>query len=138
MHVRPSVCAARGQATTPAAACMQVMSKRGVDIAYVGGGSSVIAAGGYNMEGGNIALWDTVAPLCGGPIASLDHHPSLVTALQVDTSAKGRHPQGVSDYIPHTTMSEGLRLMRECLAFTDSHEPSMSCKYCLATLVSPN
>ena len=40
---------------------MQVMSKRGVDIAYVGGGSSVIAAGGYSAEGGNIALWDTMA-----------------------------------------------------------------------------
>ncbi len=62
---------------------MQVMSKRGVDIAYVGGGSSVIAAGGYSAEGGNIALWDTMAALSAGPIASLDHHSSLVTALQV-------------------------------------------------------
>lgn len=62
---------------------MQVMSKRGVDIAYVGGGSSVIAAGGYNAEGGNIALWDTMASLSAGPISSLDHHSSLVTALQV-------------------------------------------------------
>ena len=62
---------------------MQVMSKRGVDIAYVGGGSSVIVAGGYSAEGGNIALWDTMAPLSGGPIAALDHHSSLVTALQV-------------------------------------------------------
>ncbi|CAL5224911.1 g7676 [Coccomyxa viridis] len=63
--------------------CHQVMSKRGVDIAYVGGGSSVIAAGGYSAEGGNIALWDTMAALSAGPIASLDHHSSLVTALQV-------------------------------------------------------
>jgi len=63
--------------------CMQVMSKRGVDIAYIGGGSSVIAAGGFNAEGGNVALWDTTAPLSGGPIAALDHHSSLVTALQV-------------------------------------------------------
>ena len=62
---------------------MQVMSKRGVDIAYVGGVSSVIAAGGFSAEGGNIALWDTMASLSAGPIASLDHHSSLVTALQV-------------------------------------------------------
>jgi hypothetical protein len=83
----------------PAGACMQVMSKRGVDIAYVGGGSSVIATGGYDVEGGNIALWDTMGPLSGGPIASLEHHSSLVTALQVDTSAEGRHLQGISHYI---------------------------------------
>lgn len=62
---------------------MQVMSKRGVGIAYVGGGSSVIAAGGYDAEGGNIALWDTMAPLSSGAIAHLNHHSPLVTALQV-------------------------------------------------------
>ena len=73
----------KGECRPCAAMGMQVMSKRGVDIAYVGGGSSVIAAGGYSAEGGNIALWDTMAALSAGPIASLDHHSSLVTALQV-------------------------------------------------------
>lgn len=61
----------------------QVLSKRGVDIAFVGGSSSVLAAGGYCSAGGNIVLWDTLAPISGGPIAFLLHHTPLVTALQV-------------------------------------------------------
>ena len=67
------------------------MSKRGVSIAYVGGSSSVIAAGGYNAEGGNVALWDTMAPLSSGAIAHLDQHPSLVTALQVVLGVNSYH-----------------------------------------------
>ncbi len=63
--------------------CLQVLSKRGVDIAFVGGSSSVLAAGGYCSAGGNIVLWDTLAPISGGPIAFLTHHTPLVTALQV-------------------------------------------------------
>ena len=61
----------------------QVLSKRGVDIAFVGGSSSVLAAGGYCSAGGNIVLWDTLAPISGGPIAFFTHHTPLVTALQV-------------------------------------------------------
>ncbi len=60
-----------------------MLSKRGVDIAYIGGSASVIAAGGYCALGGNIVLWDTLAPISGGPIARLAHHAPLVTALQV-------------------------------------------------------
>lgn len=71
------------QPVQTAPSCAQVMSKRGVSIAYVGGSSSIIAAGGYNAEAGNVALWDTMAPLSSGAIAYLDHHSSLVTALQV-------------------------------------------------------
>ncbi|BDA47164.1 probable DmX-like protein 2 at C-terminar half [Coccomyxa sp. Obi] len=63
--------------------CHQVLSKRGVDIAFVGGSSSVLAAGGYCSAGGNIVLWDTLAPISGGPIAFLTHHAPLVTVLQV-------------------------------------------------------
>ncbi len=62
---------------------MQVLSKRGVDIAFVGGSSSVLAAGGFCPVGGNIVLWDTLAPISAGPIAYLTHHTPLVTALQV-------------------------------------------------------
>lgn len=60
-----------------------MLSKRGVDIAFVGGSSSVLAAGGYCAVGGNVVLWDTLAPISGGPIAFLMHHTPLVTALQV-------------------------------------------------------
>lgn len=63
--------------------CVQVLAKRGVDIAFVGGSSSVLAAGGFCATGGNIVLWDTLAPISAGPIAFLTHHTPLVTALQV-------------------------------------------------------
>jgi hypothetical protein len=62
---------------------VQVLAKRGVDIAFVGGSSSVLAAGGFCATGGNIVLWDTLAPISAGPIAFLTHHTPLVTALQV-------------------------------------------------------
>jgi hypothetical protein len=62
---------------------LQVLTKRGVDIAYIGGSSSVIAAGGFCPEAGNIALWDTLSPISAGAIAHLTHHAPLVTAIQV-------------------------------------------------------
>lgn len=71
---------------------IQVLSKRGVAIAFVGGSSSVIAAGGYCPVGGNIVLWDSLAPISTGPIAYLTHHTPLVTALQVCSSVAARAP----------------------------------------------
>jgi len=52
-----------------------------VDVAYVGGSSSVLAVGG-SCARGNVALWDTLAPPAGGPVGALSNHTALVTALQ--------------------------------------------------------
>jgi len=61
---------------------VQGLSKRGVDVTYVGGSTSVLAVGGF-CQAGNVAVWDTLAPVKAGPIARLSHHASMVTALQV-------------------------------------------------------
>ena len=53
-----------------------------MDVAYVGGSSSVLAVGG-SCARGNVAIWDTLAPPAGGPVAALGAHTALVTALQV-------------------------------------------------------
>ena len=63
-----------------------MLSKRGVDVAYIGGSSSVLVAGGYCTQGGNVVLWDTLAPISAGPIARLAHHAPLVTALEVGSA----------------------------------------------------
>ena len=60
----------------------QALGRRGVDVAYVGGSSSVLAVGG-SCARGNVAIWDTLAPPAGGPVAALGTHTALVTALQV-------------------------------------------------------
>ncbi|KAK9832643.1 hypothetical protein WJX81_006635 [Elliptochloris bilobata] len=62
--------------------CHQALGRRGVDVAYVGGSSSVLAVGGACGRG-NVAIWDTLAPPAGGPVAALGTHTALVTALQV-------------------------------------------------------
>lgn len=61
----------------------QGLGKRGVDVTYVGGSSSVLAVGGFSQGGGNLAVWDTLAAPSGGPIGSLGHHSSMVTSIQV-------------------------------------------------------
>lgn len=61
--------------------CAQALGRRGVDVAYVGGSSSVLAVGG-SCARGNVAIWDTLAPPAGGPVAALGAHTALVTALQ--------------------------------------------------------
>lgn len=50
----------------------------------MGGSSSVLAVGG-SCARGNIAIWDTLAPRAGGPVAVLGTHSALVTALQART-----------------------------------------------------
>ena len=65
----------------PAAA--QALSKRGVDVAYVGNTSTVLAVGGYCPRHGNLLVWDALAPASAGPAGRLPHHAALVTALQV-------------------------------------------------------
>lgn len=65
------------------ASCVQAMSRRGVEVAYVGNSSSILAVGGLCPRWGNAALWDTLAPVSAGPVARLLHHSPLVTALQV-------------------------------------------------------
>ena len=62
---------------------MQVLSKRGVDVAYVGNTSTVLAAGGYCPRYGNLLIWDALAPPAAGPASRLQHHSALVTAIQV-------------------------------------------------------
>ncbi|KAK9799814.1 hypothetical protein WJX73_002530 [Symbiochloris irregularis] len=63
--------------------CHQAMSKRGVEVAYVGNSSSILAVGGLCPRWGNVTIWDTLAPVSTGPVARLVHHSALVTALQV-------------------------------------------------------
>lgn len=60
----------------------QGLSKRGVDVSFVGGSTSVLAVGGFCQQG-NVVVWDTLASTKAGPIARLTHHASMVTALQV-------------------------------------------------------
>ena len=69
----------------------QGLSKRGVDVTYVGGSSSVLAVGGFSEGGRNLAVWDTLSAPSAGPIASLSHHPSMVTSLQVRILTLERH-----------------------------------------------
>ena len=69
---------------------MQCLSKRGVDVCFVGGSTSVLAVGGFCQQG-NVAVWDTLASTRSGPIARLSHHASMVTALQVSSKALSAH-----------------------------------------------
>ena len=63
--------------------CLQGLSKRGMDVAFLGTGSSVLAVGGLDASGANIAIWDTQAPSYHRPVARLNHHSAAVTSLQV-------------------------------------------------------
>lgn len=76
---RPNTCTSE---MTARCRCAQALGRRGVDVAYVGGSSSVLAVGG-SCARGNVAIWDTLAPPAGGPVAALCAHTALVTALQV-------------------------------------------------------
>ena len=60
-----------------------------MDVAFLGTGSSVLAVGGLDASGANIAIWDTQAPSCHRPVARLDHHPAAVTSLQVRAWLRG-------------------------------------------------
>ena len=62
---------------------LQALSKRGVEVAYVGNTSTVLAVGGYCPRYGNLLIWDALAPAAGGPASRLPHHAALVTAIQV-------------------------------------------------------
>ena len=74
---------------------LQGLSKRGMDMTYLGNGSRVLAVGGQCSQGGNIVIWDTQRPLTSGPIARLSYHSAAVTSLQVGRShapARWRKP----------------------------------------------
>ncbi|KAL0048506.1 hypothetical protein WJX82_004799 [Trebouxia sp. C0006] len=63
--------------------CHQGLSKRGMDLTYLGNGSSVLAVAGQCSQGGNIVIWDSHRPLTSGPVARLSYHMAAVTALKV-------------------------------------------------------
>jgi len=65
---------------------VQGLSKRGMDLTYLGNGSSVLAVAGQCSQGGNIVIWDSHRPLTSGPVARLSYHMAAVTALKVPTS----------------------------------------------------
>lgn len=52
------------------------MGRGGRAVEYVGGSSSVVAVGGRSSpgEGGNIALWDTLAPSSSAAVGRLGQH----------------------------------------------------------------
>lgn len=62
---------------------IQGVSKRGMDVTYLGSGSSVLAVAGQCNQGGNIVIWDTRRPLTSGPVARLAYHLPAVTTLKV-------------------------------------------------------
>ena len=70
---------------------VQGLSKRGMDLTYLGNGSSVLAVAGQCSQGGNIAIWDTQRPLTSGPIARLSYHLAAVTALKVTLTLTMAH-----------------------------------------------
>ena len=53
---------------------VQVLSKRGADIAFAGGGSSLLAVAGADERGGAVILVDTLAPAASARIARLHGH----------------------------------------------------------------
>ena len=53
---------------------MQVLQRRGCDVAFVGGSSSVIAAAGLGGRGVNVGIWDTLAPPQSACIGTLPFH----------------------------------------------------------------
>lgn len=61
---------------------LQGLTKRGVDVTYVAGSTSVLAVGGFCQQG-NVVIWDTLAAATAAPIARLFHHANMVTSLQV-------------------------------------------------------
>ncbi|KAL0019249.1 hypothetical protein WJX77_001067 [Trebouxia sp. C0004] len=63
--------------------CHQGLSKRGMDLTYLGNGSSVVAVAGQCSQGGNIVIWDLHRPLTSGPVARLSYHMAAVTSLKV-------------------------------------------------------
>lgn len=70
---------------------VQGLDKRGLDVAFLFGGNSVLAAGGVGTNStGSITLWDTARPVRSGPIGRLDHHRAGVTSLQVVCSRASR------------------------------------------------
>ncbi len=73
---------------------VQGLSKRGMDLTYLGNGSSVLAVAGQCSQGGNIVIWDSHRPLTSGPVARLSYHMAAVTALKVSTHS-GFCPSGV-------------------------------------------
>lgn len=70
---------------------VQGLSKRGMDLTYLGNGSSVLAVAGQCSQGGNIAIWDTQRPLTSGPVARLSYHLAAVTALKVHLTPTVAH-----------------------------------------------
>lgn len=58
----------------------QGLAKKGCDVAYVAGSSSVVAVGGAGT-GGNIAVWDSLAPAAGGCVATMTYHTATVTRM---------------------------------------------------------
>jgi len=67
---------------------VQGLSKRGMDLTYLGNGSSVLAVAGQCSQGGNIVIWDSHRPLTSGPVARLSYHMAAVTALKVPTHSE--------------------------------------------------
>ncbi len=75
---------------------VQGLSKRGMDLTYLGNGSSVLAVAGQCSQGGNIVIWDSHRPLTSGPVARLSYHMAAVTALKVAPSAFKLFPSNFS------------------------------------------
>ncbi len=75
---------------------VQGLSKRGMDLTYLGNGSSVLAVAGQCSQGGNIVIWDSHRPLTSGPVARLSYHMAGVTALKVPNSSFKALPSSFS------------------------------------------
>jgi hypothetical protein len=63
------------------AASVQVLQRRGCDVAFVGGSSSVIAAAGLGGRGVNVGIWDTLAPPQSACSGTLPFHQVHTAAL---------------------------------------------------------
>lgn len=59
---------------------VQVLQRRGCDVAFVGGSSSVIAAAGLGGRGVHVGIWDTLAPPQSACIGTLPFHQVRVAA----------------------------------------------------------